>query len=53
MHKKNLKVQDFCCKDISCDAVDLCECQGLCTCEDFIDTTELVSCQDCSCDEEN
>lgn len=53
MYEKNIKSEDVSCNKTIYDAPVACNCQGLCTCEDFVYDAEVFACEDCCCDEEN
>ena len=54
MIEENKKPEDLCCSDELCDAdtVESCDCQGICTCEEFLYNDEESECKDCCCDED-
>ncbi len=53
MIDKNHKMVDICCQEDSCDAPITCDCQGICTCEEFLYNNQESECGDCCCDEDD
>ena len=50
MIEKDKKLQDLCCNEESCGQFESCDCQGICTCDDFMYEDEESDCDDCCCE---
>jgi len=51
MNDKDKNSQDVCCQKESSDMIASCDCQGICTCDNFIYDDEKFDCENCCCDE--